>query len=257
MTRAICNLMAVVALPLVCAPVAAQQEKPTLPRVLIIGDAVYQNHARTVSSVLKDRVNVQIVRWPKAVLPSSTNMIEHLDLLLGLKDAAGNDVPDPKRPTWDVIHFNAGLGDLIHCVPNIKSHRVLPYTAGGVLRTKATQYEKNLDTLVRLLKQKAPDAKIIWASTTPIRYSRQNVFKLGTEIEYNTIAARVMNKHGVPINDMYAYVRSFMDMDKPAGHGVDPFHFDKKPIHPPIVQTICKALGVAVPAPEPKDDTKK
>jgi hypothetical protein len=225
-------------------PVFAQQDKPQLPNVLIIGDSVYQQHARGVLAELKSQANVQFASWPKFVLPNSANAVEDIDILLGLKDAAGNDVPADKRSNWDLIHFNVGLGDLVYCVPNIKSHRILSFEYGGVIRTDAKQYEQNLETLVRLLKQKAPDAKTVWASTTPIRHSRENVFKKGTEIEYNQIAERVMKKHGVPINDMYQYVISFMDMDKPAGHGVDPFFFDRKPIHEPIHQTIIQQLGL-------------
>mgnify|MGYP002622782977 CR=1 FL=1 len=224
--------------------VCAQQDKPALPHVLIIGDAIYRQHARGVLTELKEQANIQFANWPKAVLPNSTNAIEHIDLLLGLKDAAGNDVPEDKRPTWDLIHFNVGLGDLIYCVPHLQSHRVLPYTAGGVIRTDTRQYEQNLETLVRLLRQKAPTAKIVWASTTPIRHSRENVFKLGTEIEYNQIAARVMSKHGVPINDLYTYAKSLIDMDKPASHGVDPFFFDRKPLHPPIVEVVRATIGI-------------
>jgi hypothetical protein len=189
-------------------------------------------------------VNVQLANWPRYALPSSTNAIEHLDLLLGFKDAAGNAVPEQKRTAWDLIHFNVGLGDLIYCVPNIKSHRTQPHDGGGVIRTNAKQYETNLDTLVRLLMEKAPNAKLVWASTTPIRHSRENVFKPGDEIAYNQIAQRVMNKHGVPINDMHAYAVSIMNMDKPASHGADPFFFDKKPLHAPVVEAIRSALSV-------------
>lgn len=243
MTSTLRNIL-VVLLILVCGPMFAQQDKLQLPNVLIIGDSVYQQHARGVLTELKSQANVQFANWPKLVLPNSANAVEDIDLLLGLKDAAGNDVPADKRPNWDLIHFNVGLGDLIYCVPNIKSHRILSFDYGGVIRTDAKQYEQNLETLVRLLRQKAPDAKIVWASTTPIRHSRENVFKKGTEIEYNQIAERVMKKHGVPINDMYSYVISFMDMDKPAGHGVDPFFFDRKPIHEPIHKYIIQELGL-------------
>jgi len=45
-------------------------------------------------------------------------------------------------------------------------------------------------------------------------------------------------------NDMYNYVISFMDMEKPAGHGVDPFFFDRKPIHEPIHKYIIQELGL-------------
>jgi hypothetical protein len=243
MTSTLRNIL-IVLMILSCGSVFAQQDKPQLPNVLIIGDSVYQQHARGVLTELKSQANVQFANWPKFVLPNSTNAVEDIDRLLGLKDAAGNNVPADKRSSWDLIHFNVGLGDLVYCVPNIKSHRILSFDYGGVIRTDAKQYEQNLETLVRLLKQKAPGAKTVWASTTPIRHSRENVFKKGTEIEYNQIAERVMKKHGVPINDMYQYVVSFMDMDKPAGHGVDPFFFDRKPIHGPIRKYIIQELGL-------------
>jgi hypothetical protein len=241
MTKTLPNLL-IVLLTLTCSSVIAQQDDSALPHVLILGDSVYSQHAREVVNELKGQAVVHIASWPKGVLPSSTNLIEHVDLLLGIKNTEGEDVTEDKRPAWDLIHFNAGLSDLIYCVPDIKTHRVLPYTAGGVLRTDAKQYEQNLDRLVRLFRQKAPKAKLIWASTTPIRHSREFVFKKGDEIAYNQIAESVMKKHGVPINDMYGYVRSLLDMDKPAGHGVDPFYFDKTPIHPPVVKAIRIAL---------------
>ncbi|QDU28991.1 hypothetical protein ETAA8_40970 [Anatilimnocola aggregata] len=241
--------IAVVLLALLCAPLYAQQGKPALPSVLIIGDAVYQQHAGGTINELKDQAKVQFAKWPKGVLPSSTNAIEHLDLLLGIKDSAGKAVPEDKRSAWDLIHFNVGLGDLIYCVPNLKSHRAQPHNAGGVIRTGAKQYENNLDTLVRLLRQKAPHAKIVWANTTPIRHSRENVFKLGTEVEYNRIAEQVMTKHSVPVNDMYSYARSIIDMDKPAAHGVDPFHFDGKPIVAPIINAISRELNMPIKKP--------
>ena len=243
MTSTLRNIL-VVLLVLACEPLFAQQDKPQLPNVLIIGDSVYQQHARGVLTELKNQATVQFANWPKFVLPNSASAVEDIDSLLGLKDVAGNDVPAEKRPSWDLIHFNVGLGDLVYCVPNIKSHRILSFDSGGVIRTDAKQYEQNLETLVRLLRQKASGAKIVWASTTPIRHSRENVFKKGTEIAYNQIAERVMRKHGVPINDMYNYVISFMDMDKPAGHGVDPFFFDRKPIHEPIHKYIIQELGL-------------
>ena len=248
MSYALRNIV-VVLLALLCAPLYAQQGKPALPSVLLIGDAIYQQHARGTINELQDQAKVQFANWPKGVLPSSTNAIEHLDLLLGIKDAAGKEVPQAKRPAWDLIHFNVGLGDLIYCVPKLKSHRVQPYNAGGVIRTDAKQYEKNLETLIRLLRQKSPHAKIVWANTTPIRHSRENVFKLGTEVEYNRIAEQVMTRQSVPVNDMYSYSRSIMDMNKPAGHGVDPFHFDGKPIHPPIVEPIARELNVPIKKP--------
>ena len=64
----------------------------------------------------------------------------------------------------------------------------------------------------------------------------------GSEIEYNAIAAKVMAKHGVQLNDMYSQVKGLMNMDRPASHGADSFHFDRKPIHPFIVDAIRVGL---------------
>ena len=41
-----------------------------------------------------------------------------------------------------------------------------------------------------------------------------------------------MQKHNVVINDMYSFTKELIDMEKPAGFGADPFHFDKKSLHP-------------------------
>ncbi|MEZ6141185.1 MAG: SGNH/GDSL hydrolase family protein [Zavarzinella sp.] len=235
-------------------PVASGQQgnKPRLPSVLLIGDRVYQQFVlASVRDELKDQATVNLAVWPKDVLPNSTNMLQHLDLLLGISNAAGKEVPQDKRPTWDLIHFNAGFGDLIYCVPNLKSHRTLPHDLGGVVRTDPNQYEKNLVMLVQQLKEKAPNAKLVWGNTTPIRYSRNGYFKPGDEIAYNQIAQKVMIRHRVPINDLHNYAKSIIDMDKPGPRDLDPFYFDNKQLHPPVVDSIVRELGL-----KPKDRKK-
>lgn len=225
---------------MVSLPVWAQGGKE-LPRVLVIGDTVYSQHARGMANDLKGRAEVVIAAWPEGSIANSTTALEHLDQLLGYIDRNGKPVAEGKRPAWDMIHVNVGLGDLIHRVPDMKDFRVLPIHTGGVVATSPQQYGKNLDVLITRLK--ATGAKVVWASTTPIRFSRSNVFEMGSEIEYNAIAAEVMAGHGVPTNDMYAYVKGLINMDKPAGHGFDPFNFDKKPIHMPIVRVIEQHFG--------------
>jgi hypothetical protein len=221
--------------------VAKEQPQKALPAVLIIGDEVYQPSAKAIAGELKGQANVIVPKMPAHLLANSANAIEQIDLLLGLKDAAGNDVPEAKRPVWNVVHLNVGLGDLIHRVPGLKSNRSLPYDFGGVVTTPPEQYEKNLDTLIQIIKKKAPTAKIVWANTTPIPVSPDNWFKPGSEIEYNQIAGRVMKKHGVPINDMHAYALGIMKEAKPAS--TDPFNFGKTPIHPPVVECILRELS--------------
>ena len=206
----------------------AASEK-SLPRVLILGDQIYQQSASELKKELKGKVEVHYPRLEPGEIWNSTTALELLDRQLG-------------DGQWDIIHFNCGLGDLIHRVPGVKAFRVMPKHAGGIRTTAPEQYEKNLHALVTRLK--ATGAKLVWGSTTPIRHSSTNVFEKGTEINYNAIAVKVMAKHGIPTNDMYTFVKGLIDMNKPAGHGADPFFFDRKPIHPPLREILLKDLGV-------------
>ena len=207
-----------------------------LPRVLILGDQIYQQPASDLNKELKGKAEIHYPRLEPGVVWNSATALELLDQQLG-------------EGQWDLIHFNCGLGDLIHRVPGVKAFRVMPRHAGGICTTAPGQYEKNLHALVARLK--ATGAKLVWASTTPIRHSSTNVFEKGAEIEYNALAAKVMAKHGIPTNDMYTFVKGLIDMNKPAGHGADPFFFDRKPIHPPLREILRKDLGV-VPVNLPK-----
>jgi lysophospholipase L1-like esterase len=91
---------------------------------------------------------------------------------------------------WDVIHFNWGIWD---------AH----YLKGGKIRTSPKMYEKNLRTLVKRLK--ATGAKLVWASTTPVRDLQQNGISVkGADIPVrNAIARKVMEENGIPVNDLY------------------------------------------------------
>jgi len=202
-----------------------------LPRVLILGDSVYQQPARDAASELKGRIEVVYATMQPGEIRNTTHAIANLNELVG-------------EEKWDLIYFNFGLGDLVYRAPNMKAFRVMAKEAGGVRATFPDAYEKNLKELAAKLKQRCD--KLIWASTTPIRHSSTNVFELKSEIQYNAIAANVMASQNVPIHDMYSHVFELIDMEKPASHGVDPFFFDRKPLHPFIVECIASELGLNI-----------
>ena len=220
-------LPSIIAILLVSAITHGTYADDDLPRVLILGDSIYQQPARDAAKELKGRVEVVYATMQPGAVRNTTRALKNLDELLG-------------DGHWDVIHFNFGLGDLVYRAPNMKAFRVMARDAGGVRATSADQYEKNLIDIV--IKLKETGAHLIWASTTPIRHSTSNVFEKGSELEYNAVAAKVMSDHKVPINDMYTYVKSLIDMERPASHGADPFFFDRKPLHPPIVRLISSKL---------------
>lgn len=210
----------------VSGPTADAQE---LPRVLILGDSVYRQPATEIARTLKDRCEVVLAEVPPGQVFNSGWALENIDTLLGDGD-------------WDLIHVNAGLGDLVCRAPAMKSFRILPHRAGGIRATSPQQYRENITQLISHLK--ATEARLVWATTTPIRSSATGVFEPGAEVEYNMIAADVMKQHGIPVNDMYRSVHDLIDMDRPAAHGQDPFSFDRKSIHEPIIGIIIRTLSL-------------
>jgi len=148
-------------------------DDPKLPRVLLIGDSVSRGYTQAVRKELAGRANVH--RAPANCGPTASGL-KNLDVWLGnLSDRAKK---------WDAIHFNFGIHD-----------RALA----------ADVYEKNLEEIVMRLK--ATGAKLVWASTTPIPPdTKDGEAATKAIIEKNRIAAAVMKKHGVVIDDLHAWI---------------------------------------------------
>ncbi len=212
------------------ATLPAQPAPQGLPRVLILGDQLYNEPARAVGHMLVGRAQVS---FPKERPGDTGTALERLDTLLG---------DDP----WDLIHFNFGFADLHYKAPGIKAIRAMSEKAGGVRVTSPTDYEANLHRIVQRLKETG--AKLVWASTTPIHSSQfDGLYRPGSEIEYNAIAARVMRRHDVAINDMHGYVRATAK-DK---RDRSPFGYKGYPLHPPIAKAILQRLGLLKPLRRP------
>ena len=158
-------------------------EDPALPRVLLIGDSISIGYTLNVREYLAGKANVQ--RIPENGGPT-TRGLKNIDAWLG-------DKP------WDLIHFNWGLHDLKYIVreegekPNLEGGQQVPPEA----------YVKNLDTLVKRLKQTG--AKLIWAATTPVPEGAAGRIPGDSKV-FNAAALKVMKKHGVPVNDLYAHI---------------------------------------------------
>lgn len=184
-TRA-AQFLLLAALLLGCAARAAD-----LPRVLILGDEFYSDATSELAKTLKGQAVVTRVRIPDDVPPTTESFVAAFDRIVGTQ-------------TWDVIHFNLGLGDLTHRAPGMKSFRVLPQRAGGIPAARSSDYEKNHEALIQKLARTG--ARLVWASTTPILGTATGgVLIPGSEIEYNRRAAAVMARHKIPVNDLHTY----------------------------------------------------
>jgi hypothetical protein len=164
-------------------------ESDTLPHVLLIGDSISIGYTKHVQKELEGKATV--VHHKGNAGPTS-NGLEKLDSWLG-------------ETKWDVIHFNWGLHDLCYRHPDSKVYGKRD-KENGTLSTTPEQYEKNLETLVTRLE--ATGATLIWASITVVPEGEAGRF-VGDDVKYNTIAERVMTKHGIPVNDLYALTKAF------------------------------------------------
>jgi lysophospholipase L1-like esterase len=168
---------------------AVQEEESELPKVLIIGDSISIGYTPLVSTSLDGKA---IVRHNPGNAQHTSNGLEMLDKWIGDEE-------------WDVIHFNWGLWDLCYRHPKSKAQGKRDKIR-GTLTTSVEQYEQNLDELVTRLKE--TKAKLIWAHTTTVPEGEAGR-KLGDDTLYNEAAARVMEKHGILVNDLNTLSDSF------------------------------------------------
>ncbi len=147
-------------------------DDPKLPRVLLIGDSVSRGYTQAARNALKGKVNVH--RAPANCGPTATGL-KKLDVWLG----DGN---------WDLIHFNFGIHDR---------------------RTNVDDYEKRLEEIVKRLKQTG--AKVVWASSTPIPADWKEGPEMKAKLEEkNAIAAKVMERNGVEIDDLFTFITPYL-----------------------------------------------
>jgi len=145
-------------------------DDPALPNVLLIGDSISIYYTDPARRLLRGKADV--CRTPMGPGKAET-LFASLDDFLAER-------------RWDVIHFNTGLHDL---------------SARWGTDEELAAYEKNLRLIVEKLQKTG--ARLIWASTTPIP-AATTASHPGVELKYNAVAARVMNEHGIPINDLHA-----------------------------------------------------
>ena len=154
---------------------APVEDTPGLPRVLLIGDSISIGYTLPARALLKGKANVHRIPVNGGATPRG---VEQIDSWLG-------------KGKWDVVHFNWGLHDL-------------KYMADGRKQVEPDIYARNIERLVKRLQ--TTGAKLIWASTTPVPDAQVTPPRKNAEVEqYNAAAARIMARHGVPVNDLYAF----------------------------------------------------
>lgn len=163
----------------------AIEDVPGLPRVLLIGDSISIGYTVPVRRMLQGRANVH---RPRVNCGPTTRGLASIERWLG-------------NGHWDVIHFNWGLHDLKYMGPQ-NENLVNPQSPGSRQQVPLADYEANLRTLIARLRQ--TNARLIWRSTTPIPAGAKGRV-VGDSAKYNAVAKKIMDEHGIPIDDQYAF----------------------------------------------------
>ena len=198
----------------------------TLPKVLIIGDSISIGYTPYVIENLKGVAEVRRHRG---------NAGPTIRGVAGIEEWIGDG-------NWDLIHFNWGLWDMYGWEYH-KDDR------------SPKAYRQRLESLVRRLKKTG--AKLVWATTTPAcpanettmeRRFKQKV-RISSELErkYLEAALTVMNKHGVKVNDLHAFMKPLWSKYAIADNNV---HFTKlgsRKLGEKVAKAINSFLSVTVP----------
>ena len=174
---------------------------PDLPNVFLYGDSISIGYTPHVRTLLTGKANVY--RLPGNGGQSSKFIPTMKRVLEAMRDQR---LVDPWDFKWDVIHLNVGLHDL-------------KYLAGRELEVKGGKpvhpmpdYEQNLRDIFDFLKQTEPDARIVFATTTPIPAEGAPGYVPGDSVRYNEVARKVSGDYPqVSVNDLYDLTRSHQD----------------------------------------------
>lgn len=164
-----------------------------LPNVLILGDSISIGYTPHVKMLLDGKANVFRAMSPDGKKVANCNGTTfgaaHVDEWL-----AGRK--------WDLIHFNWGLHDIKHVT--LPGGSVLSNKPEDPVQATPEQYARNLEAIV--VKLKATGAKLVFATTTPVVPGTINPLRSPEAPgQYNAIAAAIMRRHGIPVNDLFAF----------------------------------------------------
>ena len=157
--------------------------------VLLIGDSIRMGYCGSVREAMQDRADVF---WPEG-----NCMFAHYTLRFLCEWR--HIMPDPAK--INVVHWNNGLWDILWDTGLHDGREPL---------TPCEDYVKTLIRIHRELRRYFPNARIVFATTTPINTSINcEPHTLGNAIveEYNTAAVAALKPLGVEIDDLYSFVR--------------------------------------------------
>ena len=156
-----------------------------LPRVLLIGDSITRAYFPAVERKLPGKAYVARIATSKAI--GDPALLAEVSVFLG-------------EAHFDVVHFNVGMHGWEY---------------------SEDEYRRHLPALVATIRKHARGARLIWASTTPVRVDRAPGPSRERIEARNAIAREYMSKAGIPIDDLYGLMEPHTDLHS------DDIHFNQ------------------------------
>ncbi|MGJ8634886.1 MAG: SGNH/GDSL hydrolase family protein [Luteolibacter sp.] len=172
-------------------------DNSALPNVLLYGDSISIGYTQRVREQTKGKADIY------RVFHNGGFSSKFIPMMTEMHDAMRDEqLEDPWDFEWDVIHFNVGLHDLTQMEADKETGKSEP-------RTSIEDYKKNIRDIVEYLKELAPDAKLIFATTTPVPEGAFGPRRLaGDSLKYNEAAMEVLSDYSeVIIDDLYTLTK--------------------------------------------------
>jgi hypothetical protein len=157
-----------------------------LPRVLLVGDSITRAYFKGVEQNLRGKAYCARVATSKAVGDPALKMELHVFL---------------SEAKFDVVHFNIGMHGWDY---------------------SEDEYQRYLPELLKVIRKDAPGAKLIWASTTPVRKDQVPGPTNDRIRARNAIAQKYFSHERIPIDDLSTLMIAHPDMHS------DDVHFNSE-----------------------------
>lgn len=143
--------------------------KDDKPRILLMGNSITRSYYKEVGAQLKDVAYVAQFATSKSL--GDPALLQEIELVL-------------KNTSFDVIHFNNGLHGW-------------GYTED--------EYRAGFSEMLDVIKEIAPEAKLIWASSTPVHCdeSRPEFPKMERIKARNMLALECIEGQNIAVNDLF------------------------------------------------------
>ena len=175
------------------------EKTSSLPEILLIGDSIRIGYCKAVAEALNGKAEV---KWPAGNCQNSQNILISLVRWRGL-------VASPK-----VVQFNCGHWDAA-C-----------WDGDADALTTVDEYARNVRKIIHRIRRYWPEAKIVFATTTPMNPNGRlgrNARTTESIRRYNAAAVAIAQSEGIAVNDLFAITEKW-----PESEYVDYCHFNKE-----------------------------